>query len=171
MATNLEVGKYKNIGERTCIAPSLNFMFVPSSRNKHAAVKCCTQLGQVGKWSEVGVGGGGMGPAENASSSFAAFCDSRKTIKKMTQPSPPCLKPSLHNRHYFFFFLSFSSSFLACLALARATKRPSDHSVSWLAGVFVINVYLQVVSLAVIFVSWMKVGAVPSSAKLNILFY
>ena len=97
MATNLEVGKYKNIGERTCVAPSLNFVFVPSSRNKHAVVKCCTQLGQVGKWSEVGVGGGGMGPAENASSSFAAFCDSRKTIKKMAQPSPPCLKPSLHN--------------------------------------------------------------------------
>ena len=44
-----------------------------------------------------GWGEGGWAPRENASSSFAAFCDSRKTIKKMAQPSPPCLKPSLHN--------------------------------------------------------------------------
>ena len=49
MATNLEVGEYKNIGEGTCVAPSLNFMFVPSSRNKHAVAKCCAQLGQVCK--------------------------------------------------------------------------------------------------------------------------
>ena len=58
-ATNLEVGEYKNIGEGTYVAPSLNFMFVPSSRNKHAVAKCCAQLGRVGKCSEVGVGGGG----------------------------------------------------------------------------------------------------------------
>ena len=59
MATNLEVGKYKNIGERTCVAPPLNFIFVPSSRNKHAVAKCCAQLGRVGKCSEVRVAGGG----------------------------------------------------------------------------------------------------------------
>jgi len=55
MATNLEVEKYKNImiRERTCVAPSLNFMFVPSSRNKHAVAKCCVQLGRVGKSREV----------------------------------------------------------------------------------------------------------------------
>ena len=47
MATNLEVGEYKNIGEGTYVAPSLNFMFVPSSRNKHAVAKCCAQLGRV----------------------------------------------------------------------------------------------------------------------------
>ena len=50
MATNLEVGKYKNIKERTCVAPSLNFMFVPSNRNKHAVAKCCAQLGRVPGW-------------------------------------------------------------------------------------------------------------------------
>ena len=61
MATNLEVGKYKNIGERTCVAPSLNYMFVTSSRKKHAVAKCCGQLGRVGKCREVmgwGMGGG-----------------------------------------------------------------------------------------------------------------
>ena len=47
MATNLDVGKYKNILEGTSVAPSLNFMFVPSSRNKHAVAKCCAQLGRV----------------------------------------------------------------------------------------------------------------------------
>ena len=49
MATNLEVGEYKNIGEKTCVAPSLNFMFVPSNQKKHAVAKCCVQLGRVGK--------------------------------------------------------------------------------------------------------------------------
>ena len=29
MATNLEVGKYKNIKERTCVAPSLNLCLFP----------------------------------------------------------------------------------------------------------------------------------------------
>ena len=104
MATNLEVGKYKNIRERACVAPSLNYMFVTSSRKKHAVAKCCGQLGRVGKCREVmgwGVGGGeGVGPAENASSFFAVFCDSWKTLEKMAQPSRPCLKPSLHNRYY-----------------------------------------------------------------------
>ena len=47
MATNLDVGKYKNILEGTSVAPSLNFMFVPSSQNKHAVAKCCAQLGRV----------------------------------------------------------------------------------------------------------------------------
>ena len=47
MATNLDVEKYKNILEGTCVAPSLNFMFVPSSQNKHAVAKCCAQLGRV----------------------------------------------------------------------------------------------------------------------------
>ena len=47
MATNLDVEKYKNILEGTCVAPSLNFMFVRSSQNKHAVAKCCAQLGQV----------------------------------------------------------------------------------------------------------------------------
>ena len=62
MATNLEVGEYKNIGEKTCVAPSLNFMFVPSNQNKHAVAKCCVQLGRVGKCREVGDGGmGGWG--------------------------------------------------------------------------------------------------------------
>ena len=51
---------------------------------------------------------------------FAAFCDSRKTLEKMAQPSHPCLKPGLHNRQIF--FLSFPSSRLVCLALARAPK-------------------------------------------------
>ena len=46
MATNLEVGEYKNIGEKTYVAPSLNFMFVPSNQNKHAVAKCCAQLGR-----------------------------------------------------------------------------------------------------------------------------
>ena len=44
MATNLDVEKCKNILEGTFVAPSLNFMFVPSSRNKHAVAKCCGQL-------------------------------------------------------------------------------------------------------------------------------
>ena len=64
--------------------------------------------------------GKGVGPAENASSFFAAVCDSRKTLEKMAQPSHPCLKPGLHNRQIF--FLSFPSSRLGCLALARAPK-------------------------------------------------
>ena len=65
-------------------------------------------------------GGSVVGPAENASPFFAAFCDSRKTLEKMAQPSHPCLKPGLHNRQIF--FLSFPSSRLGCLALARAPK-------------------------------------------------
>ena len=113
-------------------------------------------------------GGSVVGPAENASPFFAAFCDSRKTLEKMAQPSHPCLKPGLHNRQIF--FLSFPSSRLGCLALARAPKPvwPPDDTACPLAGVFVINVYLQKVSFAAIFVSWMKVGRVN---QLNILFY
>ena len=167
MATNLDVGKYKNILEGTSVAPSLNFMFVPSSRNKHAVAKCCAQLGRVVE--RLGQGAGkGVGPAENASSFFAAFCDSRKTLEKMAQPSHTCVKPGLHNRQIF--FLSFPSSRLGCLALARAPKPvwPPDDTACPLAGVFVINVYLQKVSFAAIFVSWMKVGRVN---QLNILFY
>ena len=112
--------------------------------------------------------GSGVGPAENASPFFAAFCDSRKTLEKMAQPSHPCLKPGLHNRQIF--FLSFPSFRLWCLALARAPKPvwPPDDTACPLAGVFVINVYLQKVSFAAIFVSWMKVGRVN---QLNILFY
>ena len=113
-------------------------------------------------------GGSGVGPAENASPFFAAFCDSRKTLEKMAQPSHPCVKPGLHNRQ--FFFLSFPSSRLGCLALARAPIPvwPPDDTACPLAGVFVINVYLQKVSFAAIFVSWMKFGRVN---QLNILFY
>ena len=99
---------------------------------------------------------------------FAAFCDSRKTLEKMAQPSHPCVKPGLHNRQ--FFFLSFPSSRLGCLALARAPKPvwPPDDTACPLTGVFVINVYLLKVSFAAIFVSWMKVGRVN---QLNILFH
>ena len=105
MATNLEVGKYKNIGERTCVAPSLNFMFVPSSRNKHAVAKCCAQLGRVVE--RLGQGAGkGVGPAENASSFFAAFCDSRKTLEKMAQPSHPYPAYTTDNFFLVFSFLS-----------------------------------------------------------------
>ena len=113
-------------------------------------------------------GGKGVGPAENASSFFAAFCDSRKTLEKMAQPSHPCVKPGLHNRQIF--FLSFPSSRLACLALARAPNpvwSPDDTACPFLES-FVINVYLQKVSFAAIFVSWMKVGRVN---QFNILFY
>ena len=101
MATNLEVGKYKNIGERTCVAPSLNFMFVPSSRNKHAVAKCCAQLGRVverlgsGKWG---------GPCRKCFPFFAAFCDSRKTLEKMAQPSHPY--PAYTTDNFVFSFLS-----------------------------------------------------------------
>ena len=112
MATNLDVGKYKNILEGTSVAPSLNFMFVPSSQNKHAVAKCCAQLGRclradvsyflccTGKrdvpfpraTKEIG------DVCTQATSSslrevfnlvFAAFCDSRKTLEKMAQPSHP----------------------------------------------------------------------------------
>ena len=118
MATNLDVGKYKNILEGTSVAPSLNFMFVPSSRNKHAVAKCCAQLGRVVE--RLGQGAGkGVGPAENASSFFAAFCDSRKTLEKMAQPSHPYLKPGLHNRQFFFV----SSSFLST-RVSRPCLRP-----------------------------------------------
>ena len=61
MATNLDVGKYKNILEGTSVAPSLNFMFVPSSRNKHAVAKCCAQLGRVVERLGSGKGGGPTG--------------------------------------------------------------------------------------------------------------
>ena len=64
-------------------------------------------------------GGKGVGPAENASSFFAAFCDSRKTLEKMAQPSHPCLKPGLHNRQFFFV----SSSFLST-RVSRPCSRP-----------------------------------------------
>ena len=57
MATKLDVGKYKNTLEGTCVAPSLNFMFVPSSRNKDAVAKCCAQLGRVVE--RLGTGGAG----------------------------------------------------------------------------------------------------------------
>ena len=113
MATNLEVGKYKNIGERTCVAPSLNLMFVPSSRNKHAVAKCCAQLGRVGKCRDVGLGVGGVGPAENASSFYAAFCDSQKTLEKMAQPT---------QQANFFLVFSFLSS-----RVPRASSRPKPH--------------------------------------------
>ena len=86
MATNLDVGKYKNILEGTSVAPSLNFMFVPSSRNKHAVAKCCAQLGRVVE--RLG-GGKGGGPCRKCFPFFAAFCDSRKTLEKMAQPSHP----------------------------------------------------------------------------------
>ena len=116
MATNLKVGKYKNIDERTSVAPSLNF--VPSSRNKHAVAKCGAQLGLVGNCREVfwkrGRGGRkGEGPVGNASFVFAAFCDSQKSLEKMAKQSHPCLKPGLHNRYHYF-----PSPCLACLALA-----------------------------------------------------
>ena len=71
MATNLEVHR-----GRTYAAPSLNFMFVPSSRNKHAVAKCCAQLGEVGKCRVVGCeegGGGGEDPAGNASFFLRSF--------------------------------------------------------------------------------------------------
>ena len=76
MATNLEVGEYKNIGEKTCVAPSLNFMFVPSNQNKHAVAKCCVQLGRVGKCREVGDGGmGGWGDGGGrCRKCFLLFC-------------------------------------------------------------------------------------------------
>ena len=121
MATNLEVGKYKNIEERACVAPSLNFMFVPSSRNKHAVAKCCAQLGRVVE--RLGQGAGkGVGPAENASSFFAAFCDSRKTLEKMAQPSHPCVKPGLHNRQIFFLVFSFLSTRVSRPCLRPKTR-------------------------------------------------
>ena len=171
MATNLEVGKYNNSSaSRLNVAPSLNFMFVPSSWNKHAVAKCCGQLGRLGKCREVRGGGGGRARGK-CFLLFAAFCDSRKTLEKVAQPSPPCLKPSLHNRHSVHFFSCLFLPLVSRVSRLLASQNPSDHSLSWLAGVFVINVYLQEVSLVVIFVPWMKVGAVPSSAKLNILFY
>ena len=71
-----------------------------------------------------GVGGGmGVGPAENASSFFAAFCDSQKTLEKMAQPSHPCLNPAYT-----------PAKFLSCLFLPLdsrvspllAAQTPSD---------------------------------------------
>ena len=100
-------------------------MFVPSSRNKHAVAKCCAQLGRVGKCRKVRVGGGGVSPAENTSSFFAAFCDGRKTQEKMAKPSHPCLKPSLHNRQIF--FLSFFLSLVSRVSRLLAGQIPSDH--------------------------------------------
>ena len=98
----------------------------------------------------------GVGPAENASTFFAAFCDSQKTLEKMAQPSHPCLV---------FSFLS--------IRVARPCSRPNpvwqpDDTACLLAGVFVINVYLQKRPFAAIFVSWMKVGSVN---QFYILFY
>ena len=86
----------------------------------------------------------------------------------MAQPSHPCVKPGLHNRQIF--FLSFPSSRLEYLALARAPKPvwPPDDTACPLTGVFVINVYVLKVSFAAIFVSCMKVGSVN---QFNILFY
>ena len=114
-------------------------------------------------------GGSGVGPAENASPFFAAFCDSRKTLEKMVQPSHPCLKPGLHYRQ-FLFSSPVPSSRLGCLALACAPKPvwPPDDTACLLPAVFVINVYMQKVSFAAIFVSWMKVSSVN---QFNILFY
>ena len=134
------------------------YMAVPPPRGR---VCKCRELGELG-------GGMGVGPAENASSFFAAFCDSQKTLEKMAQPSHPCLKPSLHISQIS--FLSFPSSRLACLALARAPNpvwQPDD-TACLLAGAFVINVYLQKGPFAAIFVSWMKVGSVN---QFYILFY
>ena len=116
MATNLDVEKYKNILEGTCVAPSLNFMFVPSSQNNTRSPNVAHNLVESSRgWG----GGSGVGPAENASPFFAAFCDSRKTLEKMAQPSHPCLKPGLHNRQFFFV----SSSFLST-RVSRPCLRP-----------------------------------------------
>ena len=71
--------------------------------------------------------------AENASPFFAAFSNSWKTLEKMAQPSHPCLKPSLHNRQFFFVFSFLSTRVSRCLradvsyfVVARATKEIAD---------------------------------------------
>ena len=76
----------------------------------------------------------------------------------------------LNNRGQPNFFLVFS---FVSTRVARPCSRPNpvwqpDDTACLLAGVFVINVYLQKGPLAAIFVSWMKVGSVN---QLNILFY
>ena len=113
IATNLEVGKYKNIEERTCVAPSLNFMFVPSSRNKHAVAKCCAQLGRVGKSSEVGVGGGGEALRKMLPPFLRLFVIAGKPKKRWPNQAI-LIRPTQQT------ILSFLSSRLECLALARA---------------------------------------------------
>ena len=78
--------------------------------------------------------GGWVGPAENASSFFAAFCDSRKTLEKMAQPSHPCVKPSIHNRQIFFlsFFLPLVSRVSPLLAPQNPFDRQTIQHVHWL---------------------------------------
>ena len=116
---------------RAIVAPSLNFMFVPSSRNKHAVAKCCAQLGRVVE--RLGSGKGG-GPCRKCFPFFAAFCDSRKTLEKMAQPSHPCLKPGLHNRQFFFVSSSFLSTRVSrpcSRPKTRLTARRYSMSIDW----------------------------------------
>ena len=131
MAKNLDVGKYKNILGGTSVAPSLNFMFVPSSRNKHAVAKCCAQLGRVVE--RLGRGERG-GHYRKCFPFFAVFCDSRKTLEKMARPSHPCLKPGLHNRQIFFVSSSFLSTRVSrpcSRPKTRLTPRRYSMSIGW----------------------------------------
>ena len=139
MATNLDVGKYKNTLEGTCVAPSLNFMFVPSSRNKDAVAKCCAQLGRVVE--RLGRGERG-GHYRKCFPFFAAFCDSRKTLEKMAQPSHPCLKPGLHNRQFFFClqFLPLDSRVSPLLAPQNPSDPQTIQHVHWLESLLSMSI-------------------------------
>ena len=153
MATNLDVEKYKNILEGTCVAPSLNLCLFPVAKINTRSPNVAHNLVESSRgWG----GGSGVGPAENASPFFAAFC------------AILALNPAHSTDN--FFLSPVPSSRLGCLALACAPKPvwPPDDTACLLAAVFVINVYMQKVSLAAIFVSWMKVGSVN---QLSILFY
>ena len=124
MATNLEVGKYKNIGERTCVAPPLNFIFVPSSRNKHAVAKCCAQLGRVGKCSEVRVAGGGWALRKMLSPFLRLFVIAGEPEERWPNQAILALNPAYTTDN--FFFLSFPSSRLAPVSPLLAPQTPSD---------------------------------------------
>ena len=151
MATNLDVEKYKNILEGTSVAPSLNFMFVPSSRNKHAVAKCCAQLGRVVE--RLGRGERG-GHYRKCFPFFAVFCDSRKTLEKMARPSHPCLKtrPTQQTNFFCLQFLPLDS----CVSPLLAPQNPSDpqtiQHVHWLESLLSMSICKKV-SFAAIFVS------------------
>ena len=85
-------------------------------------------------WSsrEMQRGGGrgrGVGLAENASSFFAAFCDSRKTQEKMAQPSHPY--PAYTTDNFVFSFLSTRVSRRCSRPKPRLIARRYSMTIDW----------------------------------------
>ena len=75
--------------------------------------------------------GRGVGLAENVSSFFAAFCDNRKTLEKMAQPSHPYPAYTTDNFFLVFSFLSTRVSRPCSRPKPRLIARRYSLSIDW----------------------------------------